>query len=190
MSEEMMRKLAELNPAYLGIERMETLVQELVAELAIMRKKREVLEDETEMITKRIKFLEETMAEVQKKENYTAVTVGTDQDGVAGRIEKVVTVKDGVPDKTVGTSGSERKQSEVVEWIPVDYEVDEENQEIFYWRCRTPEPDETVLITLSDGTVCMDDFDDEYGFDSFGADAVLAWMPLPAPYEKEAGHDS
>lgn len=68
MSEEMMKKLAELNPAYLGIERMETLVQELAAELAIMRKKREVLEDETEMITKRIKFLEETMAEVQKKE--------------------------------------------------------------------------------------------------------------------------
>ena len=68
MSEEMMKKLAELNPAYLGIERMETLVQELVAELAIMRKKREVLEAEIKTITKRIKFLEETMAEVQKKE--------------------------------------------------------------------------------------------------------------------------
>lgn len=180
MSEEMMKKLAELNPAYLGIKRMETLVQELAAELAIMRKKREVLEDETEMITKRIKFLEETMAEVQKRENYTAVI---DSD-IASK--ELLTE----PDKTVGTSGSERKQSEVVEWIPVDYEVDEENQEIFYWRCRTPEPDETVLITLSDGTVCMDDFDDEYGFDSFGADAVLAWMPLPAPYKEEAGHDS
>lgn len=68
MSEEMMKKLAELNPAYLGIERMETLEQELVAELAIMRKKREVLEAEIKTITKRIKFLEETMAEVQKKE--------------------------------------------------------------------------------------------------------------------------
>lgn len=68
MSEEMMKKLAELNPAYLGIERMETLVQELAAELAIMRKKREVLEDETEMIAKRIKFLEETMKAVQEKE--------------------------------------------------------------------------------------------------------------------------
>ena len=68
MSEEMMKKLAELNPAYLGIERMETLEQELVAELAIMRKKREVLEAEITTITKRIKFLEETMAEVQKKE--------------------------------------------------------------------------------------------------------------------------
>ena len=68
MSEEMMKKLADLNPAYLGIKRMETLVQELAAELAIMRKKREVLEDEVEMITKRIKFLEETMKAVQGKE--------------------------------------------------------------------------------------------------------------------------
>ena len=68
MSEELMKKLAELNPAYLGIKRMETLVQELVAELAIMRKKREVLEAEVETITKRIAFLEETMKTVQKKE--------------------------------------------------------------------------------------------------------------------------
>ena len=95
MSEELMKKLAELNPAYLGIKRMETLVQELVAELAIMRKKREVLEAEVETITKRIAFLEETMKTVQEKDNYTAVTVGTDQDGVTGRIEKVVTVKGG-----------------------------------------------------------------------------------------------
>ena len=68
MSEELMKKLAELNPAYLGIKRMETLVQELVAELAIMRKKREVLEAEVETITKRIAFLEETMKTVQEKE--------------------------------------------------------------------------------------------------------------------------
>lgn len=68
MSEEMMKKLAELNPAYLGIERMETLEQELVAELAIMRKKREVLEAEIKTITKRIEFLEETMKAVQGKE--------------------------------------------------------------------------------------------------------------------------
>lgn len=68
MSEELLKKLAELNPAYLGIERMETLAQELVAELAIMRKKREVLEAEVETITKRIAFLEETMKTVQEKE--------------------------------------------------------------------------------------------------------------------------
>ena len=68
MSEELLKKFAELNPAYLGIKRMETLVQELVAELAIMRKKREVLEAEVETITKRIAFLEETMKTVQKKE--------------------------------------------------------------------------------------------------------------------------
>ena len=69
MSEEMMKKLAELNPAYLGIERKETLVQELVAELAIMRKKCEVLESEVEMITKRIAFLEETMKEVAESDS-------------------------------------------------------------------------------------------------------------------------
>ena len=69
MSEEMLKKLAELNPAYLGIERKETLVQELAAELAIMRKKREVLESEVEMITKRIKFLEEIMKEVAESDS-------------------------------------------------------------------------------------------------------------------------
>ena len=69
MSEEMMKKLAELNPAYLGIERKETLMQELVAELAIMRKKREVLESEVEMITKRIAFLEEIMKEVAESDS-------------------------------------------------------------------------------------------------------------------------
>ena len=69
MSEEMLKKLAELNPAYLGIERKETLVQELAAELAIMRKKREVLESEVEMITKRIAFLEEIMKEVAESDS-------------------------------------------------------------------------------------------------------------------------
>ena len=80
------------------------------------------------------------------------------------------------------------------EWIPVtsrpmteeekeqyaEYEID------FIYDCKLPNNGEEVLITTKYGYVTETTFYDDYEcyFENYEDDGdVLAWMPLPAPYQ-------
>ena len=54
-------------------------------------------------------------------------------------------------------------------WIPVEE-----------W---LPEELETALVTNISGTIYLTEYEWEYGFD--GNDDVIAWMPLPEPYNRQ-----
>lgn len=72
------------------------------------------------------------------------------------------------------------------EWNPIGTEeVDNEDDYNLTWTGDTPEEDSIVLITLTGGTIAMTSFSQEYGFDGFDPDEVIAWMPLPRPYKME-----
>lgn len=71
-----------------------------------------------------------------------------------------------------------------VEWHPMRT-VETEDGTI-KWEGNTPAPDETVLITYSDGEVGIDTFFQDSEGDSYitFADDVIAWAELPEPYKK------
>lgn len=61
-------------------------------------------------------------------------------------------------------------------WIPVEEQLP-----------KTEDGYAHVMISMDDGFVCTTDYTDDDGFE-LRADSgeVLAWMPLPEPYEPEA----
>lgn len=93
------------------------------------------------------------------------------------------------------------------EWIPVTYRpMDEEEYEEFrsefgelpfeerkMFSCHMPEDDQEILICTSWGGVCQDRCElDELGYalETQGDwDGVIAWMPLPDPYEGKDGRN-
>jgi hypothetical protein len=90
------------------------------------------------------------------------------------------------------TELQERREAD--RWIPVkareltDKEKEENPDCRFVWDCPLPDDSQDVLITTCWGdvkicTFCVD-FNGSY-FDEMDEDEVLAWMPLPKPYESE-----
>ena len=71
------------------------------------------------------------------------------------------------------------------EWNPIGVEESDNEEYVLMWIGAMPEDDTTVLITLTDETIAMTTFDQQYGFDGFDPDEVIAWMPLPRPYKME-----
>ena len=93
----------------------------------------------------------------------------------------------------------ERPQGEwaQITFRPMDDEEYEEfikhsdcpKEECKVYNCRMPEDGQEVLITTSWGTVCIDiyhiDVDSCFFEDHDDSDDVIAWMPLPKPFEAE-----
>ena len=93
------------------------------------------------------------------------------------------------------------------EWTPISYRpMDEEEYEDYkkefgeipiehrkMFSCPMPEDDQEILICTSWGGVSQDRCElDEYGYalETQGDwDGVVAWMPLPKPYQKEGDPD-
>ncbi|TWT12061.1 hypothetical protein [Streptococcus sp. sy004] len=81
-----------------------------------------------------------------------------------------------------------------MEWIEIKTRpITDEEQELYpyldcMFDCQVPDVFENVLVTLSDGRIDVDMFDD-YGYGGVGFseydDDVIAWMPLPVPFRKE-----
>ena len=82
------------------------------------------------------------------------------------------------------------------EWIPITTRAltDEESEKYddsvtHIWTCHVPEVGQDVLVTTSWGGVQIVAFTDggDIGtyFDEMDTGDVIAWMPLPDPYEKE-----
>lgn len=88
------------------------------------------------------------------------------------------------------------------QWIPITFRPmdDEEYEECIkhgdcpreeckVYNCRMPEDGQEVLITTSWGTICIDiyhiDVDSCFFEDHDDSDDVIAWMPLPKPFEAE-----
>ena len=59
--------------------------------------------------------------------------------------------------------------------------------DLIFYDCQMPEDGQEVLITTSWGNVCIDTYVQEYGAfeDHEDYEDVVAWMPLPKPFEKE-----
>ena len=68
------------------------------------------------------------------------------------------------------------------EWNMIGAEEAEDEEFELQWTGDIPEEDSVVLITLTSGSIAMTSFCQEYGFDGFDYDEVIAWMPLPTPY--------
>lgn len=88
------------------------------------------------------------------------------------------------------------------EWIPLKYRpMDEDEYRAFskeygylpveertMFDCQMPEDGQEILISTKYGHIFLDTcvFDDCYGLEEYGDwNDVLAWMPIPKPYEKE-----
>lgn len=80
-----------------------------------------------------------------------------------------------------------------MEWIEIKTRpITDEEQELypyldFIFDCQLPDVFENVLVTLSDGRIDVDTFDDfgYAGLDFSEHDEnVIAWMPLPEPFRK------
>lgn len=101
------------------------------------------------------------------------------------------------------TSG-QMEDIEIPSWIPITYRpMDEEEYEEYrkefgeipiehrkMFSCPMPEDDQEILICTSWRGVSLDRCEiDEYGYalEEHGDwDGVMAWMPLPKPYEAES----
>ncbi|MGT2926881.1 hypothetical protein [Streptococcus cuniculipharyngis] len=81
-----------------------------------------------------------------------------------------------------------------MEWIEIKTRpLTDEEEELypfadFMFDCPVPDVFENVLVTLGDGRIEVDMFDD-YGysgvdFSEYGG-IVIAWKPLPKPFRKE-----
>lgn len=76
----------------------------------------------------------------------------------------------------------------VGEWIPVTHEIDEESGE-YTFTCQLPEEGERVIVVDRRGYIDIDEqCYDGYGWYLDGGDwnDIVAWMPLPEPYEEES----
>lgn len=80
-------------------------------------------------------------------------------------------------------------------WIPIEWHETTDDDGIdkerypFYLDCAMPDDAQEIIICRKNGWVCVDTcvYDDGYSLDS-GADwieDVIAWMPLPAPYNAD-----
>ena len=96
---------------------------------------------------------------------------------------------------------------EAPEWIPIKMRpgTDEEyekfslygdcpREDFRVFECPLPDDDQEVLVTTRWGDVCIDnwhrDIDCSWFEDHEDIDEVIAWMPLPKPYEKEGESDA
>lgn len=84
----------------------------------------------------------------------------------------------------------EMESVKIPTWNPVSTRpLTEEEKELYgdeytlMWDCAVPEEEQTVLITTRFGTVTGTEFIDGYFENYEDIGDVLAWMPLPAPYE-------
>ena len=94
----------------------------------------------------------------------------------------------------------------IEKWIPIEsrpmdederkeysyergYEL--EDDEAIIYTSQPPDYGQDVLISLRNGNIMLDTFEDDgYGcyFSEYGEmDGVIAWMPLPEPYEEAIG---
>ena len=88
------------------------------------------------------------------------------------------------------------------EWIPIklvplsdeemkfcETEVGDGELIGFKFDCLLPEDGQEVLVSTNYGTVTVDTFCKDYDgchFELYSAESVIAWMPLPKPYETES----
>ena len=86
-------------------------------------------------------------------------------------------------------------EAKPVEWIPIEWHETTDDDEIdkerypLYLDCAMPDDAQEIIICRKNGWVNVDTciYDDGYSLDS-GADwieDVIAWMPLPAPYNAD-----
>ncbi|MBE5917629.1 MAG: hypothetical protein E7273_12415 [Pseudobutyrivibrio ruminis] len=102
---------------------------------------------------------------------------------------------------SVNIDSTERADScplvEIPAWNPVSIRPMTEEEEELYgdeytlmWDCAVPEEEQTVLITTRFGTVVGTEFIDGYFENYEDIGDVLAWMPLPKPYEEKRGSEN
>lgn len=78
-------------------------------------------------------------------------------------------------------------KEEIQEYMNDPYFDIDDPEDLIFFDCQMPEDGQEVLITTSWGNVCIDTYVHEYGAfeDHEDHEDVVAWMPLPEPFEKE-----